>query len=120
MYVTAHQVRRDGREEINAFLNNHGDQPAAEELRARIGSAPLPITVNVAAVGARFGAVLALAEDLPVLQSVCDRLSRSALAMLPHRNDAPPKVTGPYVVWASYGPDGVRLWLPPATLRRIP
>ena len=95
-------------------------QAAVAHLHSRIGLEPLPISVGVCGVAARFGALPDDRQGAPDLHTWLESLRDAALALLTHRNDPPRQASGAYVVWASSGADGVRLWLPPATLARLP
>lgn len=128
-YAVAEDIQiRPGGNEVSAYLDlaaaDSTPEPALREavakLKSRIGSGPLPITLSASGVTGRFGAVPRLEADSEVLGDLLDRLSASALALLARRHDPPRRVTGPYVVWGSCGPEGIRLWLPPATLLRLP
>ena len=94
---------------------------AVAALRARVGSSDrTPITVPANGVAARFGAVVPMDDRADERRMLLDRLEAAALALLPRRNSPPRPVSGPYVVWATAGAEGVRLWLPPVTLQRLP
>jgi hypothetical protein len=93
---------------------------AVAALRQRLGEEPTPVTVAVTGVAARFGAVVTLDGRPEAQQALLDRLEAAALALVPRRNAPPRPVRGPYVVWADASAEGVRLWLPPATLQRLP
>ncbi len=103
------------------------DAASADDLRAaiaavrgRIGTEVTPIEALVHGVSARFNAVVGMDGRVEDLRALLDRLEAAALALLPHRSDPPRDVSGPYVVWAAAGAEGVRLWLPPITLQRVP
>jgi hypothetical protein len=93
---------------------------AVATIRSRLGTEPLPITVTAGGIAARFGAILALEAHIANLQALLDRLLDAALGLLARRPDRQPSVTGPYVVWAFYGADGIQLSLPTMTLHRVP
>ncbi len=93
---------------------------AVRAIRGRIGSEATPIEAVEHGVGARFNAGAPMDGRVEDLRALLDRLETAAIELLPRRSDPPRRVSGPYVVWAAAGAEGVRLWLPPVTLQRVP
>jgi hypothetical protein len=91
---------------------------ALDELGASARANGLPVSMRRANLAARCQAVVAL-SDLPTLGvGAFDELRDKALALRPER-EREQVDAGAYVVHAGYSFEGVRLWLPPATLARV-
>ncbi|MCE9637384.1 MAG: hypothetical protein K8T90_16895 [Planctomycetes bacterium] len=93
---------------------------AVAELRRRLPDERLPMLAVHGGSATRFGANLEFEGRIDESIALLDGLEAAALALLPQRNAAPAKVSGPYVVHGRPGSDGLRLFLPPATLQRLP
>lgn len=91
-----------------------------QDLRRRIGSVHPPVLAVRVGLAARFGANIGFDPRPDELRQLLDTLWSAARALLDHRQALPPPVNGPYVAWVEPAADGVRLWLPPATLDRLP
>lgn len=126
--VAEQRALRPGNNTVTAYLDLVAPDAVREvdlgsavsRIRSRIGSERTPITELGGGVAARFGAVLAMDERHDDLRRLLERLWVAAAALLARRYDPAPAVSGPLVVWAASVADGVRLWLPPATLSRLP
>lgn len=93
---------------------------AVEQLADLVKQTGLPASVRGASVAARAWGVEEVASDRQATDSVLDALRVAALSLLPRRGGAQQRLTGPLVVHAGYAFGGVRLWLPPVTLARLP
>jgi hypothetical protein len=91
-----------------------------DDVRRRIGTVATPIVVYQDGMVARYGTNIGFDSRPDELRGMFDALWSASRALLDRRNAPPPPVKGPYVVWAEPAADGVRLWLPPATLARLP
>ena len=93
---------------------------AVRAVGSRIGETSVQIDVLEDGVAARFGSVIAFDGDRAGRRQIVDRLWSAARPLLSQREDPPWRASGPYVVWAEPAADGIRLWLPPTTLARLP
>ena len=93
---------------------------AVSGIETRIGSERTPIIVAGFGTAARFGALIGLDDSAAEQRRILNELWAAGRALLTHRNDGPRRASGRLVVWAAYDSTGVRLWLPPATLSRLP
>ncbi len=120
---------RPGGNDVLAYLDlvapdDVGDaalRAAVDSLSRRVSEGdPIPVTVIGDGVAARFGGTIDVAERAGEPSRVLRELTERCLRLLPHRFDPVPEPTGPYAIWVAAGAEGARLWLPPATLSRLP
>lgn len=120
---------RPGGNEVLAYLDLVArDDVAESDLRVAVdtlvdslaGGKSIPVTVAVQGVSARFGCTVGVAGMPGAPSRELGELAGRCLRLLPQRHLPPLQVRGPYVVWIAAGAEGLRLWLPPATLARLP
>lgn len=117
-----------GGNEVLAHLSvvapDDADETVLEDLvgraRACIGTNSTPILVHEEGVVVGFGALIGFDSEHDELRAMFDSLWEASRSLLSQRGVQPPPVHGAYVVWAEPAADGLRLWLPPATLARLP
>ena len=93
---------------------------AVSAIRTRVGSDGASTSAVESGVSVRFGTRSGIDLSVAEQQRLLDELWCAGRALLARRSDPPRRATGPLVVWAAYDASGVRLWLPPATLSRLP
>ncbi len=128
-YFVAEEVQlTPGGNAVTAYLDVVApDEVKTEDLRVvigeiekRVGTVVTPVTVEGGGIAARFSAIIELENQHAEQRGLLQALWAAAEPLLKHRNDPVRIVRGPYIVWAGYAFDGLRLWLPPVTLQRLP